>query len=171
MTYSAALAEAYASAPAVQVYHTLEIRHPLISPPVRVVQGWSGINAKLEADAPENPGETVEFIAFAFDVHPPEVAPGGSPRMTIELTNISRTILAAVEQAMESTDPIRIMWRQYMDSGLTVGPENNPPIDLVMTSIHATPMQISLECGFPDMGQKKFPAITYSPQTFPGLIQ
>ena len=52
---SAALAEAYASAPVDQViHHTLELWHPAFSAPIRVVRDFSAIDARIEAGAARN---------------------------------------------------------------------------------------------------------------------
>ncbi|MBF0428888.1 MAG: DUF1833 family protein [Magnetococcales bacterium] len=167
---STALKEAYAVAPRDHMYHTLEIRHATIDPPIRVVMGGWGISAKLEAAAPANPSETVEWLAFAFSITPPDIQASGSPRMMIELENVSRIIMAAIESAMDSTTPVEVTYRIYLESGLTVGPENNPPLNLTATTVHIDQMRIKIEVGYPDMGQKKFPRRVYSAQEFPGLV-
>ncbi|MBF0417212.1 MAG: DUF1833 family protein [Magnetococcales bacterium] len=168
---SDAIKEAFASAPNIMTYHTLEFRHPAISPPVRVVQGWSGINARLEDDAPEDPGDVVEWIAFPFEFIPPEVTPSGAPRMSIEISNVTRMLMAHIEQALESSVPVKVCYRMYLEGGFLDGPENYPPIELEITGIQADPTRLRCECGFPDLGQKKFPGMTYDPDVFPGLIQ
>ena len=49
-----ALKEAYASAPASEVIlHTLELRHPSFTQPIRVVRDHAEFTCFLEADAPE----------------------------------------------------------------------------------------------------------------------
>ncbi|MBF0260459.1 MAG: DUF1833 family protein [Magnetococcales bacterium] len=168
---SDALKEAFATKTQVMQYHTLEFRHPAISPPVRVVEGWVGINARLEEDAPEDASDMVEWIAFPFELTPPEISPSGAPRMVIEISNVSRTLMAYLELALESITPIKVTYRMYLDGNLDVGPENNPPMELDITGLQINPLRIRAECGFMDLGQKKFPGLTYSTQTFPGLIQ
>lgn len=166
---STALKEAYACAPRNQLYHTLELRHTAISPPIRVVQGSTGISAKLEATAPVNPDETVAWTAFPFEVKPPEVMASGSPRLMVEFSNVSQTVMAAIEATLETSEPVEITYRMYLANGLTVGPENNPPINLVARTVRADPLRIVIEAGYPDVGQKRFPAQVYDTQDFPGL--
>ena len=55
-TLSQALKEAYASAPAnVVIYHTMELRHPAFTAPIRVVRDYAPLTATLEATAPADP--------------------------------------------------------------------------------------------------------------------
>ncbi|MGN2393239.1 DUF1833 family protein, partial [Pelomicrobium sp. G1] len=54
---TAAIREAYASAPANEiVYHTLELRHPSFTQPLRVVRDWDTLTARLEESAPVDAG-------------------------------------------------------------------------------------------------------------------
>ena len=168
---SLAIQEAYANAVDEIIYHTLEIRHALISPPIRVVLGHENIFATLESDAPANPGASVEWVAFAFEVQPPDVTTTGVPRMVVEMDNVSRIITESIEKAISSTQPVKICYRAYLDGATGVGPENDPPLEFDIISITATPQRVRLECGFQDIGQIKFPSLTYSTEVFPGLIQ
>ena len=79
-TLSLALREAYASAPSdVVILHTLELRHPSFvdddSQPIaiRVVRDNQNLTARMEATAPLNAFEMVEFIAMGFDLELPPV--------------------------------------------------------------------------------------------------
>lgn len=168
-TLSQALREAYATAPADEViHHTLEIWHPAFTEPIRVVRDHADLGATLEAGAPRNPGASVNFTAFAFEVSPPELSPDASPSLTIELDNVGRELLTQVELASSSAVPIEVIYRQYLASELGA-PQNNPPLALQVLSISATPLRVTVRCGFGDLGNRKFPARTYSAADFPGL--
>ncbi len=169
---SQALQEAYASAPSNDViYHTLEIRHPAFTTPIRVVRDNQDITARLEAAAPENGGELVTFVGFAFDLVRPEVTSTGIPQCAIEIDNVSREILANIELAVTDTDnPIEVTYREYLASDLNTGPENDPPMTLTITQITADVFRVRAVASFADIGNRRFPREEYTAERFPGLI-
>jgi hypothetical protein len=170
VTLTAAIQEAYASAPVTEVvYHTLEIWHAAFTAAIRVVRDYDDLTATLESTAPRNPSTSVTFTALAFDVKPPEVNQDSSPTLTVEIDNVGREVLAQVELAMSSTTPIEIIYRQYLASALTA-PQNNPPLTMQILSISATPFKITAQCGFSDLGNRRFPNLAYTAATFPGLV-
>lgn len=169
-TLSAAIAEAYASAPVNDVIlHTLELWHPAFSQPIRVVRDFDPMDARIEASAARNAGEVVTFVGYAFDVLPPEQTSSGLPQCVIEIDNVSRDILAQLDAAIMGVDKITIIYRAYLSSALLDGPENDPPIELTVYTITATPQRIRATAGFPDLLNRKFPAQEYDLDRFPGL--
>lgn len=167
---SAALAEAYASAPVGQViHHTLELWHPAFSAPIRVVRDFSAIDARIEAGAARNAGEVVTFTGYAFDVVPPDQVTSGLPQCTIEIDNVSREITLQIDAAVATADPITVIYRSYLSDALEDGPEIDPPLELTITTITATPFRIKAAAGFPDLLNLKFPKREYDLETFPGL--
>jgi hypothetical protein len=170
-TLSAAIKEAYASAPSNSViYHTLEIWHPNFTVPIRVVRDRVDLTAKLEASAPRDAGTMQTFVAFAFDIAPPDSTFSAVPQCTIEMDNVSREILSQIEASMGSTETITVIYRAFLSSNLAVGPENDPPITLTVLSISATVFRIRATCGFGDLANKRFPSKDYTAAVFPGLI-
>lgn len=169
-TLSQAIQEAYASAPSDEViYHTLEIWHEDFTVPIRVVRDHANLSATLEATAPRDASTEVEFLAFAFDIVPPDVTHDAVPQCVIELDNVDRTILAQVDGAVTSGTPISIIYRAFLSSDLT-GPENDPPLTLTVKSISADVFRIRAVAGFDDLANRRFPALEYEAETFPGLI-
>ncbi len=170
VTLSEAIKEAYASAPADEViHHTLEIWHPNFSDPIYVVRDFADLNATIEAGAARNAGIEVTFVAFAFEIVPPDVDKGGVPQCVIEIDNVSREILANIEAAMSGTDPIVVIYRAYLSSDLA-GPENDPPLELTIHSITADPFKVRAVAGFGSLANLRFPRQDYSAEVFPGLI-
>jgi hypothetical protein len=164
-----AIKEAYASAPAdVIIYHTLEINHANFSQPIRVVRDVVDLTACLELTAPDHPGEYVDFIAYAFDIVPPEVSTTGVPECVIEIDNVSREILAQIELAMDSVTPTTVIYRQFISSDLSA-PQNDPPLSLTIFSLEANVFRIRATAGFGNFANKKF-GRTYSAEDFPGLV-
>lgn len=167
---SAAIAEAYASAPADQIiYHTLEFRHPDFTVPIRVVRDIVDLTATLEADAPLNPGAAVLFTAFAFEFTLPELGRAASPEILISIDNVGREIVGHLDLAAQSPDLIEVTYRPYLSTDLSA-PQMDPPLTLVVRSVTADVFKIECRATFGDFANRKFPNQTYDAQRFPGLI-
>jgi len=165
-----AIREAYASAPSdTVVFHTLEIEHPAFSEPIRVVRDRQMLTARLEASAPRQGGQLVNFVGFAFDIVPPEVTHTAVPQCVIELDNVSREIVAHIEQAITSPELITVTYRAYLSDDLTA-PENDPPLTLTVLAISANVFRVRATCGFANLANKRFPGLDYTAEVFPGLI-
>lgn len=169
-TLEEALKEAYATAPAGEVIlHTLEFRHPSFTEPLRVVRDKADLNATLEADAPENGGEEVTFVQFAFDLELPDVTSGSSPELMLTIDNVSRDILTYIDLAANSQDLIEVTYRPYLLSD-TSQPQMNPPLTMTVKEIEADIFRINARCGFGNFANKPFPAEVYDLQRFAGLL-
>jgi hypothetical protein len=168
---SAAIREDYASAPVDEViFHTLELHHPVFTVPIRVVRDRVSLDARLEATAPLQPGEVVTFTPYAFDIVPPDQTTSGAPQAVIEIDNVSREILVQVRAAIRESAPVQAIYRAYLASGLTDGPENDPPATLELKQISATPQRIRATAGYPDLLNAAFPRLVYDLEQFPGLL-
>ena len=164
VTLSEAIKEAYASSPAdVVIYHTLEINHPAFSEPIYVVRDYQDLNANLEDGTP------VTFLRFAFNLVKPEVSATGVPQCTVEIDNVSRDILANVQLAMGSTALITMTYREYISTDLS-GPQNDPPMTMVLSNIQADVFKVRATASFGDLNNKRFPNEEYTAERFPGLV-
>lgn len=169
-TLSQALKEAYAAAPDnVVAYHTLEIYHPSFTQAIRVVRDFVDLQATLESAAPRNASQSVTFVGFAFDIVPPEVSTTGVPSCQITIDNVSRDIVANLELAISSNQPISIIYRLFLSSDLTA-PQNNPPMTLTVIAMTADVFKVTATATFGDLVNKKFPNQQYTIETFPGLV-
>lgn len=169
-TLSQAIREAYASAPSnVVIHHTLELRHPAFTAPIRVVRDYADLTARLESSAPADAGLLVTFVRFAFDLTKPEVSPDGVPQLTIEIDNVSRDIVANIEAALSTTDLVQATYREYISTDLTA-PQNDPPIHMTIMSVTADVFRVKAVAGFPDLINRRFPTTEYDSETFPGLV-
>jgi hypothetical protein len=168
-TLSAALKEAYATAPSgVVLLHTLEFRHSAFTAPIRVVLDYVDHVLTLEATAPVNPSTAVTFQAFAFDLMLPPMLEGGVPEMEIRIDNVDRQIIANIELAMATFEVIEVTYRPYL-STVTTTPQMNPPMTFQVKSIEADTFSITARCGFGDVANKQFPAQVYTTTRFRGL--
>jgi len=167
---SAALREAYASAPVDEViHHTIELWHPEFLQPIRAVRDRRALDARLEASAPRDAGAVVTFAAYPFDVLPPDQQFEALPEARIEIDNVGREVLAEIDRAVMDDRPVELIYRQFLSSTALDGPETDPPLVLELSRISATPLRITAVAGFPLLAELRFPALTYDLARFPGL--
>jgi len=168
---SAAIAEAYATAPTEAVIlHTLEFRHPDFVAPIRVVQDHAALAATLESDAPLNPAEEVSFQAFSFDVQLPDASADRMPEMVIGIDNVDQQIEDAIETAAGSSDKIEVTYRPYLSTDLSA-PHMDPPVTLQLTHVEADVFKVTARAGFRNLGNIGFPSQDYPAARFPGLVR
>lgn len=175
--YAQALKEAYASVPAEQVIlDTLELRHPAFvddegrPAAARIVRGFENLFATLEADAPMDPGRTVEFVAMPFDFKLPGFEEGRVPELGITLDNIGRELQGWLEAASSSPQVLEATYRPYLVSDLS-GPQMDPPIHMLVTEVSSDVFQIRLKASMDDVNNWAFPHRVYQPSEFPGLVR
>ena len=174
---SAAIREAYASAPAdVVTLHTLELRHPAFRDDdgnptaIRIVRDHVDLWARLETGAPLDGGATVRFVAMAFEVELPAVDTAPVPEITVTLDNVGREIVRHLDEAAISQDRIEVTYRPYLSSDLE-GPQMDPPITLVLSEVDVDSLKVTGRARMLDIGNKVFPSETYTAQRFPGLAR
>lgn len=176
ISYSEALAEAYASAPEAGVLlDTLEFRHASfvtagLPYAVRVVNDHEELLATLEDDAPLNAGEEVVFSPTRFTItRPSENSGGGTAQLEIAVDNAARVLVPYLDAVKESRDPIMVSWRPYLASDLTA-PHILPTLTLSITSVSLNMSQVIAHAGFTNMMNRRFPALEYLSTTHPGLV-
>ena len=172
--WTEAIEEAYASAPAgVAAWDTLELRHPMLDAPQRFVldhgekigetepddfgntQDIHGRLLRLEADAPVNAGETVAFLATAFEVRRPESSADRPPEMAIILDNVPGDLMAAFGPAAASGQEVDLTYREYLsDDPDTVHYRLS---GLTLKKVGVTSLRIEGRIGFSGLFTKSFP--------------
>lgn len=166
-----ALKEAYAAAPTSEVLlHTLEFRHADFTAPIRVVLDHQDWNLTLEGDAPANPGESVTFVGFAFDVQLPDVETNPAPEVVITIDNVTPDIEDNLRLAAQSATPVSVTYRPYLASDPSA-PQMDPPLHLTLLAAKADNHRVTARAGFVDVANKAFPAEEYTAVRFPGLIR
>jgi hypothetical protein len=177
LTYSEAIAEAYASAPEdTIILHTLEFRHPTFIDPdtlneigLRVVNDHEFLLATLESTAPLNPSQEVRFEPVRFEfTRPPESDAAATPEVEITVSNVSRILIPSLDTAKDSRIPIEVTYRPYLSTDLT-GPHMRPVLTLTLRNVSCSMTDISATAGFGDLSNRKFPKTDYTNLKFPGL--
>jgi hypothetical protein len=176
LSYSQAIAEAYASAPeTVVIYDTLEFRHPTFVDEtgaivaVRVVNDHVKLVAGIEAGAPADAERFVQFqpVRFGFR-RPTESDSAQTPEVEITVSNVSRILMRYLDLAKESRIPIEVTYRPYLSNDLTA-PHMQPPLTLTLRSVSADVTTVTARAGFGDLGNRRFPRVDYTSSKFPGL--
>lgn len=172
-----ALAEAYASASVSDlVMETIELHHPKfvdelgVRTAVRIVKAFEPFTAKLENTAPLNPNQYVEFKPIPFDMTPAGFKEGDVPTMNLSISNVSREITRYLELAIADKTPIIVMYRPYLESDPSE-PQLLPVVVMSITSAEASLMHVTATATLSDVHNWPFPAVKYTPDTFPGLVR
>jgi hypothetical protein len=185
-TISQALEEAYASAPADRpLIHTLSIRYDglvddaLDPTEIYIFQGFDGdrVSAegvplkdfRIEAGAAINGGAVVEFVAVPFDATMPNVTSQGLAKGKLRVDGVGREITDHLLAAMEAGVSIEVTYRAYIGGLEDDGPQNVPPIVFGLENVTATSSEISGDISLPNLGNKRFPAETFTTDRFPAL--
>ncbi len=129
-----------------------------------------GLVARLEADAPKAAGRMVPFIALAFDLELPPVDTAPVPEIAVTLDNVSREIVRHLDAAATSLERIEVTYRPYLSTDLE-GPQMDPPITLTLTEVEVDVFRATGRARMLDIGNKAFPAETYTAKRFPGLTR
>lgn len=173
---SEAMAEAYASAPTLTAWDTLELNHSTLDTPARVILdhgvllsenpiAW-GRMLKLEDDAPFNPGETVAFYAAGMDIKLPDYQEGQLPTLTISIDNVSGRLRPVLKRAIAVAEPIKLTVRQY----LAHDPDT---VHWRLRGLHirrasASTMRVEADAAFSNLREQNF-GLTYTRERFPSL--
>lgn len=174
-TLQQAIREAYASAPSGDVLlETLELAHPAFvdgagaPDSVRVVLAQNDQWLTLEPAAPVKGGQSVRWIAMAFDLVRPGVGPGGAPELEVVLDGVSREIVQQLDAAMTDPEPIRVTYRAYLASD-PGGPQNDPPLSLTLTSVEAGVYQVRGRASLSNFANRAFPGTDFRASDHPAL--
>lgn len=176
--WTEAVREAYASAPTdVRILHTLELRHPTFldddgqPEAIRVVLEKAGgrpgsISLRMEADAPLNPSELVDFQKCGFSMTLPELAAGKLPEIEISVDNVTREIMPYLENAVSQRADMEVTYREWL-AGDIEGPQYVLH-GLTARRIKATTYRVTCTAGFADWLNKRYGEL-YTVTRFPGL--
>src|SRR5690606_18195377 len=73
------------------------------------------LSFQLEADAPRNAGQVVEFEPFAFDAPEPEAGSDGNTYLDVSLGAVGIDAKEYVDAVMDSWPPVlEVIWREYL---------------------------------------------------------
>ena len=156
MTLSQELREIYASGKNDVVLHTLELNHPSFGGPLYIVRDYVNLVANLENSGPE-----VTFVTTAFSITPPQIDESGIKSLGISIDNVGREVIEKLELALDGGhNPITVTYRIYIASD-TTGPQNDPPLKLLLTNISVDNFTASGTAATAGMINRRFPNKDY----------
>lgn len=172
-----AIREAYSSAPVDEVIlHTLELRHPDFEDEngnpahLRIVADGQDFSAKLEATAPADAGATVLFKACPFNFTRPEQSEQPLPEAELSIDNVAREMVPQLDRTLETTIPIKLVYREYLASRAAIGP-SFVITDLQAKTVNVGTFRVVGRVGFFDLVNGRFPLNDYRTETHRGLEQ
>lgn len=170
VSFSEALAEAAAIAPLNRVILScFELWHPSLTSPVRIVNDYAPFTATLEADAPRNGDEEVEFLACPVTVtRPDESDASATPEITLTVANVSGIWSDALRKARGSPELWEITERLYASDDPS-GPAILPPTTLTLTHTSISGSMVQLTASFGDSVNTSVPRATFKIEDYPGL--
>lgn len=173
---TAAMAEAYASAPTLAAWDTLELNHSSFDQPARVILDhgvllsespvtW-GRMLKIEEDAPFNAGETVAFLAAGLDLKLPDYQEGQMPTVTIGIDNVSGRLVPLLKKAIAIAEPIKLTVRQYMEHDANTVHWRLRGMHIRRAS--ASTLRVEADAAFSNLREQDF-GLTYTRERFASL--
>lgn len=163
--YSAAIKEAYASAPTdLVIIDTLEISHPDL-PGESIWLSKSLVDYTLTLED----GVTNQlFSATAFEFKLPAAGENGLQELNIVIDNVDRRISEFMDTVKNSKEPVKLIYRPYLSTDLTA-PQMDPPLSLNITDVKADVFKVTARATFADLLNKKHPLQMYTRARFPSL--
>ena len=140
----------------------LEIRHPEITDPVRVVN--DGQDREIE-------GET--YVAIRFRARIADDQPDRIPAAELAIDNVGREVVQWIDRARETTAGIhgvtvRVMLVTVTSDEAVDAPDYDVTMDVL--SLTATTREVTARLGFDPMPGRPAVAMRHDPATSPGLF-
>jgi hypothetical protein len=169
--YTEAWAEAEASAPGGDdgdERDTVELRHPALDGPMRLVSGLDDQTFRLEAGAPNGAGEMKLFTAVPFQFGRPAIGPDRTPEMPFILDNCARELAPYIDALVADRTPMKVRFRSYLMSD----PEEVAwgPWELTLSGGLISGPRFTAVCRLASLQRLTFPRKTFDRETFPTLI-
>lgn len=170
VTLTEAFQEAAAIAPIGRaMLYAYELRHPTLAEPFRFVNDKAPLTATLEADAPSNPGEEVEFIACPLQLEQPEESDtAASPTVTLARSDVAGILKPAFDAARGSLDEWVLIERVYASDD-TSRLAKTPPQAFELSKFEIAGAAGRLTASFDDDANIAIPALRFKRSEYPGL--
>ncbi len=133
----------------------LTIDHADIDPAIRVV------NNKVDITSNGDP-----YIAFPFELTLPDNLEDAPPRARLKIDNISREIAQAIRLISTPADvTIQVVRQDDFDTVEMTWPA------MRLTNVRWDALSVEGDLEFENLTREPYPAHTFSPAEFPGLVQ
>lgn len=172
VSYSVAFAESAAIARLEYfMLDCYELWHPSFAEPIRFVNDVNPITATLEATAPRNAGEAVEFLAVPMSIDRPEESDtAANPSIGLQRPDLSGLLKNALDAARGSLDPWEIIERVYASDDLAL-PAILPPRSYQVKTVTLSLAVASMQANYDDHANEAVPRLTFKREFYPGLVR
>jgi hypothetical protein len=170
VSLSEAMAEAMASGDVgVAELAMLEITHPDLAAPLRLVLNDRNVTARLESDADVGAGTWVEWTAINLGRQLPEESDANaSPQARFWVDGVSALVAQELELAAASLHPVKLAVRSYLATDLSA-PASLPPLRLELRDIEINETRVTCTAAYADFGNARFPSKTFTAGEYPTL--
>lgn len=158
----------------VQILETLELHHSAIvqngvRTAVRAVNDVKDWTFSLEADAPLQGGQAVEWTAIPFTWGEPSISEGQAPQADVRVDNVERELEPYLDAIETSFEPIVVIYRVYLSNRGNV--VDRGPFRFVMKEIATDNGAVSGKVEIATPQNLKFGTRVYSADQFASLVQ
>lgn len=122
--------------------------------------------ARIEDGAPRNAGQIVEFKGVPFNLTLPPMTGDASAVAQLSVDSVDRKGHALLEAAATGGKRIYVTVRFYISGAEADGPTSLPPRRYIMVGAAGANAAIEAGLTFLALGNKPFPAETYTPEDF-----
>ena len=152
-----AMKEAYAKAPTdIQTVDTIVLDHSLFPFTLRFVR--SEFDMSLQGNT---------YLGRQFKYSLPEVSAKSNTGVNITVTDIDRTYIQHIDNAVQTTEPITLLFNTWIIG--TYEPQAGFDNALESKSISLKNGDLVMSAGYPDLVNLKIPRARYTTEEFPGL--
>ncbi|PSW53063.1 DUF1833 family protein [Photobacterium leiognathi] len=157
-----AIEVAYASAKVGDIpIHSLELSNPTFPGGVfRLCSGFDDQALTLES------GQTVTFTAAALGINLPQRALMGREDLVFALDNVTGETRRLVRSAINSGEPVKVVYRVYLSSDLTAPAE--VPLRMEAVTYSDDRSVASISASFRNLMDRTWPDKLFTPDKFPG---
>ena len=113
-------------------------------------------------------GPPVAFKSHGFNLTRPVINDQGVFTMNISMDNTDLSVTDYLQGSIASGEPIIIKYRIYLKSDTTM-PQNDPPLELVLSDVKTDLFSVSGSATFADIVNLKFLTERYTRDKFPSL--
>lgn len=140
----------------------LEISHPLITTPLRIVHDYQDWEVTLETS------EVVTFMAGQFRTKPPSISDNGQIERGLQIDSVTGEIIGILLPIVTSEIPVTCTFRIYLSDDLSA-PQFDPPEITNLRNIQINKGVLSATAQSADVINKRFPTRIYTRVNTPGL--
>lgn len=185
-TYTEAMLEALASAPSdTSIISTLSFYYEGLEingapSEIYIYLGWTGDREnsdgvpfksfRLESTSLRNASAIVEFVAMAFDATLPDITNNVISKGKLIVDGVGREIADAMLAAVSLGKSIDVTYREYLEGMELDGPQS-APLRFNLQNVQITAERVTGDIGIGNVGNKKFPSVTYTAEDYPALTE